>query len=365
MSTGTPDTLAQMANMSDEDFMNSDWSFDEEVSEDSSTEETGSEEPVNLNETSEYEDTEEVYEDESEEEETEYTEEEEEDEFEEDEVTEEEEVDTDTSDAASELAKLIGTPIKGAGTEIVLNNTEEALRLIQQGMDYHRKTQELAPHRKAIATLDKAKLLDPTKLNMIVDVMSGDANAIRKLIADSKLSMDDIDTDEESEYTPNNHQVSDNEVALTEVLSTLRATPEGKQTLDIVSSQWDEASQQQIVDAPANLHKLAEQVKDGTYEKVMTEVTRRKLLGGIPANMGTLEAYARVGKEMFGNGQASEEQPDTPPTTPPVQKRKPTNPSGRKRVSKARKTSNRSTVPSIEALAEMSDEEFSKLNFKY
>ncbi len=362
MSNGTPETLSQMVNMTDEDFMNMDWSFDEESSDSSDTLVEGDSDELPSSDEGLEENTDEL--DNSEEEEFEQEEGEQYEEESEEELEEESTEEEDTSESNdSELAKLIGSPISAGGSEITLNSVDEAIQLIRMGMEAQNKNQAMAPQRKLLATLQEAKLLDENKINTVIDIMSGNTEALRKLIQDSNINIDDLDKEGPAQYTPNNHSVDDTKLALQEVLTDLRSSEAGIKTLDIVTNQWDNESKQALVDSPSNFRRLAEQVKDGSFDKILGEVSRQKLLGIIPSNTPILAAYAQVGKQLYdGSGNQSQQQAQQP-VQQSRQNTTPNNPAGRKRVSKARKTSNRSTNPTIEDLASMSDEDFLKLNF--
>lgn len=253
-------------------------------------------------------------------------------------------------EVADDLKKLIGVPIKTAQGDITLNSIDEVLRMVQMGANANSMTQ----HRKTIQMLENNSLLDNDKLNLMIDVMSGNPEAIRKLMLDKQVSIDAIDSDTELKYNPNNHSVSDTEIEFNDIAKELNSTTEGKTVLDVIANQWDEQSRRAVLEQPAHLLTLVEHMKDGTYTKVTSEVTRRKILGLLPASMGAIQAYAEVGRELFGNGQAIKATQETVPA------KTSTNQEGRKRAQKARKTGTSRTNKSSEELAQLSDEDFLK-----
>ncbi len=259
----------------------------------------------------------------------------------------------DTSDAANQLAELF-KPFKADGVDMQVKSVEEAKRLMSMGIGFHKKMEGFKPHRRTIKTLE-ANEIDEAKLNFLIDISKGNKDAIAKLLKDSGLNALDLETEEDSNYTPSNHQVADSAVELDEVIADLRSTPTFTKTTDIVSNQWDEASRSVFLKSPTLLRALNEQVSNGTYERVMTEVTRQRVFGNL-RGLSDLEAYDRVGKQMFeAQATAPQSKPVVPVKNPPA---KPTNTDRKRRASTRRKPA--PAKPKEYDWASMSDEEFEK-----
>ena len=127
----------------------------------------GSEEDEDEEEEEESDDDEDEEESEDDEDEDDSEEEDEEDEDEDDELSDEpaKESESDDIDYQTEFKKLIGSPIKANGMEITVDSVDDAIRLMQMGMGYSRKMEELKPARQVIAMLENNGLMDTEKLN--------------------------------------------------------------------------------------------------------------------------------------------------------------------------------------------------------
>lgn len=104
--------------------------------------------------------------------------------------------------------EAVMSPIRANGKELQLKSPQEAVKLIQMGANYTQKMQGLAGYRKKIQMLKNADLLDDEKLNYLIDLASGNPEAVKKLLKDRKLDPLDLNMDENN-YVPGNHTVSD------------------------------------------------------------------------------------------------------------------------------------------------------------
>lgn len=215
-------------------------------------------------------------------------------------------------------------PFKANGKMIQLKSPEEAIALMQMGANYTRKMQEIQPHRKVLLMLENNGLLDEGKLSYLIDLDKKNPDAIKKLVKDAGLDPMDIDTSEESAYRVGNHRVSDEEAAFRGVLDDLSTTDNGKQTLQVINSTWDQASKELLWKNPGVMNLINQQRELGIYDRILTEVERRKALGQVPINQPLLQIYQQVGQEMVaGNAFADIVQPAQQPreTVAPVASR--------------------------------------------
>ena len=334
----------QIANMSDEEILSMDWSFDAEDSDTSSdiTEDTGSDEPVvDLSE--------------------EDTLDEPEQEIEQDDEVEESEEDTseevEDSIEPSELGKLVGVPIEHQGKTITLNSVDEVLAMVKQSMALSSQVKSMETHEPIIAMLEENELMDSSKLSMAIDLLNGNPDAIRKLIADKQISMDDIDSEEENKYQPADKSLSQEKVKLSNTLKGLQQSQEGIQVINTIAN-WDKQSKNLLSKYPENLNHLEAHVKDGTFTQVMGEIERQKMLGQLPQSVPMAQAYQQVlGAMMQQQQQQSQPEEKVVPTTPNKPK---------KSKARAQSVSNATTAGSkptytAEDIANMTDEQVLKL----
>ena len=218
----------------------------------------------------------------------------------------EDEVEDTHSDSAidyeSQYKKIVGTPFKANGKEITVDSAEDAIKLMQMGANYHKQMQQLKPAKRIIAMLEQAGMLDENKLNHAIDIMNGNSAAIHKLIQERNIDVSDLYSDSEVDYTPNQHQVTDERIELDTLFNELNSTSHGQRVLQEVAGTWDEKSRYTIGQTPEILRLLSNQVESGIYDVIVAEVDKQRMLGNIPANAPMLQAYEQVGKYLQANG---------------------------------------------------------------
>ena len=218
----------------------------------------------------------------------------------------EDEVEDTGSDSAtdyeSQYKKIVGTPFKANGKEITVDSAEDAIKLMQMGANYHKQMQQLKPAKRIIAMLEQAGMLDENKLNHAIDIMNGNSAAIHKLIQERNVDVSDLYSDSEVDYTPNQHQVTDERIELDTLFNELNSTPHGQRVLQEVAGTWDEKSRYTIGQTPEILRLLSNQIESGIYDVIVAEVDKQRMLGNIPATAPMLQAYEQVGKYLQANG---------------------------------------------------------------
>lgn len=219
---------------------------------------------------------------------------------------------------------LIAKPIKANGKEIKLNSVEELVQLAQQGANYTRKMQDIAPHRKTLMLLENNDLLDPEKLAFLVDLQKKDPAAIQKFLKESGINPLDIDIEAEPNYRGGNHRVSDEEVAFRTAIDDMQMSESGQAVLQAIHGTWDQASKEQLVSQPGIMEIMRQQHEAGFYTRIAAEVDRRAALGMLPSGSSFLQNYKQVGDQLVAAGQMadliekSQSNVQTPPAKPAV-----------------------------------------------
>lgn len=193
-------------------------------------------------------------------------------------------------------------PFKANGKQIQLKTPEEAIALMQMGANYTRKMQEIVPHRKVLMMLENNGLLDEGKLSFLIDIQNKNPEAIHKLIKDAGINPLDIDTSTDPTYQPGNHRVADEEVAFKSVLQDLAGSEDGKATLQVINTSWDQASKDLLWKHPEIMATMHQQRENGVYDRIAAEVDRQRLLRTIPDTLPFLHAYKQVGDQMVATG---------------------------------------------------------------
>lgn len=216
---------------------------------------------------------------------------------------------TSSVDYKAEYSKLLA-PFKAAKREIKIDKPEDARRLMQMGVDYARKMEQMKPYRRVLKTLEKAELIDMDKINFLIDLNNKDPAAIRKFLKDSDIDPVDLELeDSDDDYKPTDHIVSDNEIILDDILDEIRGTPSFEKTIQVITKEWDSASQQSLVDNPGVLQHLNKHVELGIYDKIADKVATERTFGKL-LGLSDLEAYKAVGDAMYDNGEFNNDLPN-------------------------------------------------------
>ena len=259
-------------------------------------------------------------------------------------------------------------PFNANGSEMQVNNVEEAVKLMQMGANYSKKMTALKPNMKLLKMLENNDLLDEAKLNLLIDVAAGNTDAISQLVRDNNIDPLNLKTEEENKYTPKNHTVGDHQVDLDDVISRIQDTTSFTDTMDIVSSKWDETSKRDIANNPNALEVINTHVSNGTYATIQSEVERIKVFGGLQG-VSDFDAYKQVGDQLFTAGKITMDGKPKATEKVVVKTAPKAQPSNKTRTDKrkaASPTKNSSTPkakqPDYNPLA-LSDEDFENLKF--
>lgn len=259
---------------------------------------------------------------------------------------------------------LIGREFKAGGKMIKAQTAEEAFQLMQMGAGFHQNSQKLAKHRKYIATLEENGLLDDSKLNELIDISKNKPEAIAALVRRAGIEPHQLDTSGDAPtYSPDQHVLPDEVVQFRTSVDEIREQG-GADFLKHVADDWDVTSRAELLKDPPALSMLYGHKQDGIYDKVSSEVERRKVFDPSFAKKPFLHAYLAVGQEMNEKGLlAPKQEPAAPAPTPVAVKPAVTsqpvapNPAALKAASVRSTPTPASAVPNF---LTMSDEEFKK-----
>lgn len=198
--------------------------------------------------------------------------------------------------------KKVMAPFKANGKMITLRSPEEAIQLMQQGANFTKKMQAIAPHRKLLIMLENNGLLDESKINYLIDLDKKNPEAIKKLVKDAGIDPIDIDIQAENKYQPSNYRVSDDEANFINILDDLKQNQEGLETLRVINA-WDATSKEAIFKDPSIMQTIHTQRENGVFQKISEEIERQKILGNINVNVPFLVAYKQVGDLLVKQNQ--------------------------------------------------------------
>jgi hypothetical protein len=207
---------------------------------------------------------------------------------------------TNDVDFKSEYDRLLA-PFNANGTQMQVKNVDEAISLMQMGANYSKKMSALKPGLKTLKLLQTHDLLEPEKVSLMIDAAKGDKAAITRLMKQSGIDPLDVDPKAESDYTPTQYTVDDNEMAFDEVMEDNRNLPHFSEAVDVVVTEWDDSSKKTVASNPKILSDIRTHMESGIYPLIKSEMQRRRLLGGL-GNTSDLVAYKQVGDDLNAAG---------------------------------------------------------------
>jgi hypothetical protein len=203
-------------------------------------------------------------------------------------------------DYKAELSEALA-PFKAAKRTITPKNVGELRRLAQMGVDYSRKMEAMKPYQKVLKTLEKNDLLDMEKINFMIDLDRKDPEAIKKFLKDSKIDPMDLNLEDDSTYKPTDHAVRDDELAIDDVIESIRDTETFDRTVDVITKQWDPASRKLLMDTPSVIRIINDHMEAGIYDQIADRLATERIFGK-HVGLSDLDAYKAVGDAMQSEG---------------------------------------------------------------
>ena len=199
--------------------------------------------------------------------------------------------------AAMDFYTKVTASFKADGKDLQVRSPEDAVRLMQMGVNYSRRMQEMKPLRAQNEMLKAVGLDDPSKLNHMIEVMQGKPDAIQKLLKDKKIDPIDIDTTKEVAYKPANHAIDPKTLAFREAIETTLTQEGGADLIKDINSSWDDQSKEALRDQPAIFQNLLDQKKSGVYVRIKKELDYQRTMGFL-TDVPFVQAYHQVGDAM-------------------------------------------------------------------
>lgn len=220
--------------------------------------------------------------------------------------------DNSAEEAESKPTEPVVHKFKANGKEYEITEDEmksQFPRIFGQAMDYTKKMQTIAPWRKTIDAIEQAKL-SHEDINLAIDVLKGNKEAIAEVLKRTGVETLDIDTDN-ANYVATDYGRDAKTLAIRDVLAEIESDKEFSVTHSILSSEWDEASWNVLADDPEKIRLLHADVKSGMYARLQPKAEKMKLFDG--GKHSDLDYYMAAAREFFGeqdkqNAQIREQQ---------------------------------------------------------
>lgn len=182
----------------------------------------------------------------------------------------------------------IFAPFKAAGREFQVRDVNEAVSLMQKGVDYTRKQQALKPRLMEMRALEEQGMLG-SNLNYAIDLFKGNPQAIAKLIKEKNIDVNQIIpqqttnefgetvTQEQKPYVPNNYSVSPAQYELQEAFDSLKTAGTYDITMSALSD-MDQSSKTKFANNPKYIGALSELVTSGLYDTLKQELDHARIV---------------------------------------------------------------------------------------
>lgn len=216
--------------------------------------------------------------------------------------------------------KKMTSPFKASGREFQVRNVDEAISLMQKGVDYTRKQQALKPRLMEMRTLESQNMLG-SNLNYAIDLFNGKPEAIAKLIKDKNIDVnslvpqsrvDDFGNEvkvEDKPYTPTEYGISASKYEFMEVVDELKNTNMFDKVANAID-RMDNSSREKFTNDPKKLLALSNHISSGLYDQILSELDHARTVDS-PAirNLSDFEAYEKIGTYLLSQRNQVNNQP--------------------------------------------------------
>jgi hypothetical protein len=162
-------------------------------------------------------------------------------------------------------------------------------------MDYTRKMQQIKPWRKTIDAIEEANLTDKD-VNLAIDVLKGDKEAIAELLKRTGVDALELDVDNAT-YQPKDYGRNDTELAIKDIVEEISGDKEYPITYDVLEKRWDSKSREAFVKNPEMIKQLHIDVKSGMFDTISPIANKLKVYDS--GSKSDLEYYKLAAQQYF------------------------------------------------------------------
>jgi len=199
-------------------------------------------------------------------------------------------------EAKTEEPKISTYKVKANGTELELTN-EELVKLAPKALDYTKKMQEIAPHRKNISIMVDNEIT-ADDLNLLVDMKKGNVEAFSAMSKIAGVDTMEIDEEKAASYQPREYGRTEQQLKIDDVVSNISTDKEFEVTQSIVDRQWDAKSRDYFKGRPEDIQVLHDDIKSGRYGDISAKAMKLRVLDNGPAK-SDVEYYIEAGHQYY------------------------------------------------------------------
>ncbi len=206
--------------------------------------------------------------------------------------------------------------VKNRGINLPVNNPEEAKALMEKGLDYTRKTQELSNVRKEIDYMS-AHNISMADLQTLAEARGGSKTAVSKIAKDA--AVDPYELDSEATYSPdekfNPVEATEADQVAADIVSDPQLASDFQEMLSYVPDSFKET----LRGNADTLRRFGKDVKNGIAKEVLPEALK---LNAIAGGGDFTQHYINAVQNVYGQNTQQEAPTQTEaapaPTAKPV-----------------------------------------------
>lgn len=179
---------------------------------------------------------------------------------------------------------------------------EQFASVFGKAADYTNKTKALAPYRKMVSALESEDITTE-QLNLAIDALKGNKDALQELLKRGDVDALDIDTDAEEAYQPKVFGKTDVQIDIEEVTKNISGDEEYPMTVNVIDQQWDDDSREALSSNPEMIQGLHNDIKSGMYAKVAPIAMKMQVTDRNAKS--SLEYYMLAGQQILEAEQES------------------------------------------------------------
>jgi hypothetical protein len=209
---------------------------------------------------------------------------------------EEPDEDEDESDEDEQPVQKLTYKANGKDYEFTSDEVLEKFgQVFAQAQNYTQKMQTIKPWRKTIDAIEQADL-SAEDVNLAIDVLKGDKEAIASLLKRTGVDALELDVDNEN-YQPKDYGRNETEIAIKDVVDEIKNDAEYNTTYNVLEKQWDDTSRNAFAENPEMIRQLHIDVKSGMYDIISPIASKLKVYDN--AKGSDLDYYKQAAKEYF------------------------------------------------------------------
>lgn len=200
----------------------------------------------------------------------------------------------------ADFRQFVTDKFRANHSDVQVTDPHEVRKLMQYGLNYHKKMAELAPHRRILKSLEKHGLTDESKVNFAIELMQGKPEAIAQLLKQHEVDTYNLPDLDETPYRADNYVPTDLAIQYEEAMNDISGSEKAMYVKQYLAN-IDSDSFSEVYSNPNYIRSLADQAERGLMQDALALVEKEYALGNIPEGTKQIDAYAYFAKQLSEN----------------------------------------------------------------